>query len=339
MGFKLSYISDIVQGRLIGDDLTVNGVSSLANASENDLTFLFQKKFLEQAIKSPAKAFIVAEGLEVEGKSYIIVKNPSLAQAKILQLFYPEKMENMSVSEKSYIAPTVELHHPVTVKDFAFIEDNTIIGEGSVVYPYVFIGKNVKVGRNVKIFPHVAIMDDTEIGDNAIIYPGAVVGADGFGYAFDGTKYVKIPQVGKVVIENEVEIGANTTIDRATMDETRIGAGTKIDNQCMIAHNVTIGQNSVFAAQVGIAGSTKIGSYVIMGGKVGVKDHVNIGDRVQVGGMSGIMNDLDSGTKIAGIPAMSYVKWLKIQSIIEKLPELKKELERLVKIVDKEEKD
>lgn len=335
--FRLSDIAKEIDGVLYGQDIEVKGVASLKSAKEGDITFLFVSSYLEEAVKSPASAFVVIEGLQVSGKSYIVVKNGSLAQAKLLKLFYPEEKKHASLSVKSTISKTAVIQDNVTVMDFAFIGENTTVGEGTVIYPFVYIGNNVKIGRNVKIFPHVVLMDDTEVGDNVILYPGSVIGSDGFGYAFDGVQYVKIPQVGKVVIENNVEIGANTTIDRAAMDETRVGAGTKIDNQVMVGHNVNIGKNCVFAAQVGIAGSCNIGNYVVMGGKVGLNDHINIGDGVQIGGMSGVLNDVEKGKKIVGIPAISYIKWLKVQSIIKKLPELKKELDNLSNLVKKEE--
>ncbi len=330
-GYKLSYITELVNGRLLGEDLEVKGVASLKTAGKEDISFCFQKGFSEEALKSEARAFIVTEGIELEGKSCVVVKNHSLAQAKVLALFYPEKTVISGISSRAFVSPSAFIKASVTVMDFAYIGEATVIDEDTVIYPFVYVGNNVKIGKRVKLLPHVVIMDDVEIGDEVTVYPGSVLGSDGFGYAFDGKAYVKIPQVGKVVIENKVEIGANTTIDRATMDETRIGEGTKLDNQIMIGHNVTIGKNCVFAAQVGVAGSTNIGNFVVMGGKVGVKDHVHIGDGVQVGGMSGIMNDIEKGSKIAGIPATSYMKWLKIQSIIDRLPEIKKQLDLLSK--------
>lgn len=337
--YKLSYLAELIDGKLIGEDIVVSGVASIEKARETDLSFLFQRQFLERAKSSPARAFVVLEGLVVEGKSSIVVKNPSLAQAKILRLFYPEKIEKAGISSKAFIAKSVVLAEDVVLMDYVYIDENVTIGKGTVIYPFVYIGKNVKIGKGVKIFPHAVVMDDTEISDNVIIYPGAVIGSDGFGYAFDGQRYIKIPQVGRVVIEEDVEIGANTTIDRATLDETRIGSGTKIDNLGMIAHNVSVGKNSIFAAQVGIAGSSKIGNYVVVGGKVGIKDHVTIGDGVLIGAMSGIMNNVEKDEKIAGIPATNYYKWLKIQAIIEKLPEIKKEIDKIIKAMEREDKE
>lgn len=335
--FKLSYIAEVIGGNLIGEDLEVKNVASLNNAKEGDITFLFQKQYREAARTSEATAIVVTEGLQLEGKNCIVVKNGALAQAKLLKLFYPSKRGSGKKSERAFVAASVVFNGSVTVMDFAYIDENSTIGDGTIVYPFVYIGKNVTIGKNVLCLPHVVIMDDAVIGDDVILYPGAVIGADGFGYAFSGQEYIKIPQVGRVVIENNVEIGANTTVDRATLEETRIGEGTKIDNLVMVGHNVTIGKHSAFAAQVGIAGSTKVGDYVVMAGKVGVKDHVNIGDGVQIGGMSGIIGDIEKGSKVAGIPAMNYVKWLKTQAIIEKLPEMKKEIDALKKLINKEE--
>ncbi len=332
---KLSYIAKEIGGLLIGEDCEVTGVASINKAKEGDITFLFSKKYIESAKKSTASAFIVTEEIIIENKPRILVKNSSLAQAKVLKLFYPEKRQSHFISEKAHISEDVILADNITIMDFVYISSGVTIGEGSVIYPFVYIGENVKIGKNVMVFPHAVIMADTEIGDDSIIQPGAVLGADGFGYAFNGVSYEKIPQVGKVVLGKSVEIGANTTIDRATLDTTEIGEGAKLDNLIMVGHNVKIGDHTVMAGQCGVAGSTEIGKYVVMGGQVAIADHIKIGDRVMIAGRSGLMSNVESDRKIAGSPAIDLRNWLKIQAYIEKLPDIKKNLDIVMKRLEK----
>ncbi|MCX7990960.1 MAG: UDP-3-O-(3-hydroxymyristoyl)glucosamine N-acyltransferase [Proteobacteria bacterium] len=332
---KLSLIAKEAGGYLIGEDCNILRVASVSEAGEGDITFLFSKKYLEYALKSKASAFIVTEETKIEGKPQIVVKNPALAQARVLRMFHQEKKEKPCISEKAVISKEAVIAENVTIMDFAYISSGVTIGANTVIYPFVYVGEDVKIGKNVKIFPHSVILDSTEIGDDTIIQPGAVLGADGFGYAFNGISYEKIPQVGKVIIGKSVEIGANTTIDRATLDTTEIKDGTKIDNLVMIAHNVKIGENTVIAGQSGVAGSSSVGNYVVMGGQVGVADHIKIGNRVMIGGRSGIMSNIDDDKKIAGIPARDYKEWLRITAYIDRLPEMKKTIDQILKRLEK----
>lgn len=329
--YRLSKITELIKGTLVGEDIEISGVASIEKAKEGDITFLFSKKYIDIAKTSEASAFVVSEGISLKDKNVIVVKNPSYAQAVLLNLFYPERKIKNFISDKAFVSESAKLKNNVTIMDFAYIDENCEIEEGSVIYPFVYIGKNVKIGRNVRIFPHAVIMDDTIIGNDVFIYPGAVLGADGFGYAFDGAKYIKIPQIGKVVIGDNVEVGANTTIDRATMDETKIGEGTKIDNLVMIAHNVEIGKNCVIVGQVGIAGSAKIGNYAIFGGQVGIADHAEIGNNVMIAAQSGVAGKVEDGAKLAGTYAIEFKKWLRIQAILSELPELKKKIDEIIK--------
>ncbi|MCX7770002.1 MAG: UDP-3-O-(3-hydroxymyristoyl)glucosamine N-acyltransferase [Proteobacteria bacterium] len=329
--YKLSYIANLLKGSLFGEDIEITGVASIHNARRGDITFLFNKKFTELAVKSDASAFVVSEGIKLENKNTIVVKNPSYAQAVILNLFYHLREYTPQISNKAFVAESAKIDEKVTIMDFAYIDENATIENGSVIYPFVYVGRNVRIGKNVRIYPHAVLMDDTILGDNVIISPGAVIGSDGFGYAFDGTKYIKIPQVGRVVIEDDVEVGANTTIDRATIDQTQIGKGTKIDNLVMIAHNVNIGENCIIVGQVGIAGSAKIGNNAIFGGQVGIADHAEIGNNVMIAAQSGVSGKVEDGAKLAGTYAIDFKKWLKIQAILNDLPELKKKIEQILK--------
>jgi UDP-3-O-[3-hydroxymyristoyl] glucosamine N-acyltransferase len=326
---RLSEIVAVVGGRLIGVDCEVLSVASLSRAKEGDITFVLHKKYVEQARSSGASAFVTVEGIELPEKNCLAVKNGSLAQAKILSLFYPQECYEGVISGKASVSPHANVKLNVTVMEFAYISEGAVLEEGSVIYPFVYIGRNAKIGKNTRVYPHSVVMDNVEIGNDVILYPGVVIGSDGFGYTFDGRAHVKIPQVGKVVIEDNVEIGANSTVDKAAMDVTRIGKGTKIDNLVMIGHNVSMGENCILAGQVGIAGSTEIGKEVVIGGQAGVSDHVIIEDKVMIAGGSGVTRNIPKGEKIAGFPAVSFIKWLKIQTILESLPEMKKKLNYL----------
>lgn len=331
MGIKLSQIAKLVNGTLAGEDIEVIGVSSLHSAKDGHITFLFTKKFLKMAQSSSASAFIISEGITLEGKNTITVKNPPLAQAIVLNYFFPIQKTKPYVSEKAFVSPNAKVSEDAVVMDFAYISDEADIESGSVIYPFVYIGKKVRVGKNSIIYPHAVILDDTLIGENVIVYAGAILGSDGFGYAFNGKEYVNIPQMGKVVLSDNVEVGANTTIDRATLDETFVGKGTKIDNLVMIGHNVSIGENCILVGQVGVAGSSSIGNRVIMGGQVGIGDHVVVEDDVMIAAQSGVTGHVTKGSKIAGSIAVDFKKWLKIQAILNELPEMKKKLDELLK--------
>lgn len=331
---KLSEIAKKIDGIILGDDCEISGVASIHKAKTGDITFLFSKKYIENAKTSSATAFIVIEDTKIDGKPQIVVNNPALAQSRVLKLFYPGKKIEPFISDKATLSKDVVFGKNVTIMDFAYISSGVVIGDNTIIYPFVYIGENVKIGNNVKILPHSVIMDDTEIGDETIIQPGAILGADGFGYAFNGISYEKIPQVGKVVIGKAVEIGANTTVDRATLDKTEIGDGVKLDNLVMIGHNVRIGENTVMAGQSGVAGSSEIGKYGIIGGQVGIGDHLKIGNKVMIGGKSGIMSNIEDGKKIAGIPARDYKSWLRIEAYLEKLPEMKKTIDIILKKIE-----
>lgn len=328
---KLSEIAALAGGTLTGGDCEISGAASLSGAKEGDITFVLHKKYLKPAESSAASAFVVAGGVELPGRNCIVVKNGSAAQAKILSFFYPPHPYAGRLSERAFISPESEIGQNVTVMDFAYVSDGVVLGEGCVIFPFSYIGRNAKIGKNTRVYPHAVVMDDTEVGNDVILYPGAVIGSDGFGYVFDGGRHLKIPQVGRVVIEDNVEIGANSTIDRAAMDLTKIGEGTKIDNLVMVGHNVKMGKNCIMAGQAGIAGSTELGDMVIMGGQSGVGDHLIIEDNVMIAGGAGVAGDVKKGEKVAGFPAFDYMKWLKVQSIIQHLPDMRKKLNYLFK--------
>lgn len=312
-------IAKAVNGQLEGNpEASIRSAAGLLEATENDLSFFHNPKYIDLLAKTRAPIVLIPQktnGLTLpEGKALIRVANPQWAFAQVLSLI-----------------DKARTHHPQGVHPKAHVESTAKIGNGTIIYPGCFIGHNVKIGDNCLIYANVVLREDTEIGNRVIIQPGAVLGSDGYGFATLEGKHHKIPQIGKVVIEDDVEIGANVTIDRATTGETRVGAGTKIDNLVHIAHNVQIGQNCLIVAQVGISGSTQIGKNVTLAGQVGVVGHLKIGDGAVVAAQSGVMNNVEAGEVLFGSPARQHRLALKLQALYGKLPELYETLKELKK--------
>jgi len=324
---KLSQIAQKYGGKLIGEDREITGLKSVKSAGEGDLTFLADKKLLPQLENSKASAVLVSEdyGLNIP---QVVVKNPQTVFYSLLEEFYPFSHPT-GVSPKASVSPDAEIGKEVYIGDFAVIEEGVKIGDGVKIYPGCYIGKNTVIGNGSVIYPNVVIYGNTEIGKNVIIHSGSVIAGDGFGYYKEEGKHKKIPHIGKVVIQDSVEIGANTTIDRAVVDETVIKAGTKIDNLVMVAHNCEIGENTILVSQVGIAGSSKIGKNVILAGQVGVADHITIGDNVVVTAKSGVGKDLEPNKVYgSGLQAIEWSKWKKVMFYLYKLPEIIKKLKK-----------
>lgn len=338
MPFTLREIAKHIGGTIKGDPhLIIYRVSALDKAREGDLSFVDDEKRLPIAERSGASALILKEGWETE-KNAIYVPNPRLALIKVLELFSPRKKPSPGVHPTAIIEQGVKLGEGVSVGAFCYIGANTELGNGTVIYPLCYIGENCKIGRNVLLYPRVTLYDNVEIGDNCIIHSGAVIGADGFGYVKEGDKHLKIPHIGKVVVEEYVEIGANTTIDRATMGETRIGKGTKIDNLVQIAHNVEIGENSIIVAQVGISGSVKIGKNVTLAGQAGIADHIEIGDNATIAAQAGVIGDVPPNSVYSGYPARPHAQQMRVLALLQRLPDMFKTLEEVQKRIEKLEK-
>ena len=323
----LKDIAAAVGGDLIGDgDIPIDGIAGVQSAVEGKISFLTHGSYIKFVPECKASALIVGRKTSPADvravKNLIVVDNPELAYISAAAMFQegpvigPGIHPAASVSGKAVIAPGA------SIGAFACIEDNARIDDDVTIYPYVYIGPNVTVGQGSIIYPHVTIYRDTSIGRNVIIHANTVIAADGFGYTWDGTRHAKIPQLGSVIIEDDVEIGANTAIDRASLEKTVIGRGTKIDNLVQIAHNVTIGQNSIIVSQVGIAGSSRIGNNVVLAGQAGVRDHVTIGDGVMAGGGTGVTKDVPAGSIIWGTPHMPHKEWMKLQIYMKRLPDL-----------------
>ncbi|HCJ66835.1 MAG TPA: UDP-3-O-(3-hydroxymyristoyl)glucosamine N-acyltransferase [Elusimicrobia bacterium] len=326
MELKLKEIAKLVQGKIEGNEnILIKGVSGLSEARKEEISFLSDIKYLPQLKKTKAGAVIVSENIVLPEKNLIKVKNPYLAFVKVLNLVNEESalvIHPQGIHPTALIGKNVKLDKEVTLGAYTVIEDNTEIGKGTIVYPLCYIGKETKIGKNCLIYSRVCIREKTDIGDNVIIHSGTVIGSDGFGFLSVEGKQEKIPQIGRVEIGNSVEIGANCTIDRATVGKTKIGSGTKIDNLVQIGHNVEIGENCVLAGQVGIAGSTKIGNNVFFGGQAGVADHISIGQGVKVAAQAGVIGNIADGLIVSGYPAREHRKMLRIQALIDRLPEL-----------------
>jgi len=321
---KVTEIAKRFDGEVINlnEDIEIKGVASLENAGEGDIAFLTSEKFLEKAKNSKASAILVNKPLDIP-KTQIIVEKPDVVFYKLIDIFYPDEELKGYISETAKIGKNVKIGKNTVIKDYVVIEDNVEIGENCIIYPHVYIGKNIKIGNNVIIYPNVVLYHDVIVGNNVIIHSGAVIGGDGFGYYLENGRRKKIKHIGKVILEDDVEIGANTTIDRALVDATVIKKGTKIDNLVMVGHNCKIGENTVLVSQTGIAGSCNIGNNVIMAGQVGVADHITIGDNIIITAKSGVGRDLTkAGVYGANIPAIEWNKWkrilLKIYSLADK---------------------
>ena len=332
---KLSDIALLVGGELVGkNDLEITGVAPIGQAGPGDLTFVANPRYRPLLKTTRATAAIVDAQTEWPAMALIRHANPYYAFLLVLRQFHPdEKPVAEGVHPQAYVAPDAVLGKGVGISPFAVVESGAKIGDRTLIGAGSFIGRGVEIGADCIVYPNVTIREKTKIGSRAIIHSGTVVGSDGFGYAKEKGTYHKIPQVGIVVIEDDVELGANVTIDRATMGETRIGRGTKIDNLVQIAHNVKIGENSIIVSQVGISGSTEVGKNVTIAGQVGLTGHLHIGDGAIIAAQSGVHRDVKPGQIVLGSPAREMQKSKKIEAIISNLPEYIEKLKRLEKAI------
>jgi UDP-3-O-[3-hydroxymyristoyl] glucosamine N-acyltransferase len=332
MNFTAGQIADQLDGTIVGNrDVDINALSKIEEARKGSLTFLANPKYTEYIYSTDASATIVSNDFQPTEKittTLIKVKDPYSSFTTILELFNSDKSKKVGISKKSEIDKSSNVPKSSYVGHFSKIGKKSIIGEHCIIEDQVYIGENVKIGDNSKIYPGTKILDDTIIGDNCIIHSNCSIGSDGFGFApnDDGT-YKKIPQTGNVIIGNDVEIGSNSTIDRATIGSTIISDGVKLDNQIQIAHNVEIGTNTAIAAQSGIAGSTKIGKNCMIGGQVGIIGHLKIGDNVKIQAQAGVTSNIDSNARITGTPAIPFMNYNKSYIHFKNLPEIVKKID------------
>lgn len=336
MKFTASQIAGILDGEIVGNpDVEVSKLSKIEEGTEGSLTFLANPKYTSYIYSTKASITIVNKNFDAEesiNTTLIMVDDAYKSFSKLLEYYNQVKLNKTGIEQPVYIASTATYGANHYIGAFAHIGENVSIGENVKIYPNVYIGDNSKIDDNVMIFPGTQIQSETVIGKNCIIHSGCVIGADGFGFSPDQNgRYHKVPQTGNVVLGNFVEVGAGTTIDRATLGSTRIKDGVKLDNQIQIAHNVEIGEDTVIAAQTGIAGSTKIGKNCIIGGQVGIVGHITIGDRVKIQAQSGIGRNVKDDEVLQGSPALSYGDFNKSYVHFKNLPKLVDRIDQLEK--------
>ena len=333
MALTVRQLAELVRGNVVGDGaVLIQSARILQEAQAGDITFLDNPKQAAKLTQSKASAAVVPAGVSANGKTLIQVADPLMAFVAIVQ-----HLQGKTVSPPTGIDPRAAVHASAqigaepSIHPFAVVGANTVIGQRCRLHPGVVIGKNCRLGDDVTLHPNVVIYDDTVAGDRLIIHANTTIGADGFGYRFQQGRQVKIPQLGNVVLGNDVEIGANSAIDRSTFGSTVIGDGTKIDNLVQIAHNVQIGKHNVLAAQVGIAGSSTTGNYVFMGGQSGISDHVHVGDGAMFGAKTGVFYDVPAGKRMFLYPAQEEREAGRIIACLKRLPNMRKDLLRVMR--------
>jgi UDP-3-O-[3-hydroxymyristoyl] glucosamine N-acyltransferase len=333
MHVSLESLAALVGGTLHGHgQITVSGAKPLATAGAEEITFLENDKYLREAEASQAAAFLCPPGIKLAGRNVIAVADPLMAFITIFQSFQARPVPPAAkIAPTASIHPTATLGEGASVQAFVSIGANTVLGKRCRLYPGVVIGANCKIGDEVTLFPHAVVYDNCTLGNRVTLHAHAVIGADGFGYRFQNGKHVKIPQMGGVIIEDDVEIGAGTTIDSGTFEPTRVGTGTKIDNQVQIGHNCNIGRHNLLVSQVGIGGSSSTGDYVVMAGQVGVADHIRIGDQAVIGAMAGVPQDIPAKARVLGVPARPEREAKVIALTLDKLPELRQDVKQIKK--------
>lgn len=330
MEFTAEQIANVIGGRVEGNkDAKVHTFAKIEEGTEGAISFLSNPKYTHYLYDTKSSIVIVNEDVELEkdvDATLIRVPNAYESIAKLLQIYEASKPKKTGVAPQAYIAPSAKLGNNCYVGPFAYVGEGAEIGDGCQIYPHAVVGDYVKVGSNCIFYPNTTIYQGCKIGNNVTIHAGSVIGADGFGFAPGANGYDKIPQIGIVVIEDNVEIGANTCVDRSTMGATVIHKGVKLDNLVQVAHNVEIGENTVMSAQVGIAGSTKVGSWCMFGGQVGLAGHITIGDKTFLGAQSGVPGSLKGGEELIGTPPMNPRQYFKSQAIFRRLPDMYKDL-------------
>ena len=338
MEFTAKQIAEFVGGKVEGNELAaVSTFAKIEEGKEGALSFLSNPKYTHYLYDTKSTIVLVNEDLQLEhpvSATLIRVANAYEAVARLLQLYESMKPKKTGIDSLAFVSPKATIGQNVYIGAFAYIGDGAVIGDDTQIYPHTVVGDGVKMGKGCLLYPNVTIYQGCQLGNGVTIHAGTVIGADGFGFAPNVEGYEKIPQIGIVVIEDNVEIGANTCIDRSTMGQTLIRKGVKLDNLIQVAHNCEIGENTVMSAQVGLAGSTKVGSWCMFGGQVGLAGHITIGDHVNLGAQSGVPSSIKSNQTLIGTPPMEPTPYFKSQAIFRRLPDMYKELSALRKELD-----
>lgn len=342
---RLAELAEHVQGRIEGDpEREVGGVRTLDMAGPHDLSFLNHARYRQQAEASRAGVLMLTPALrsllpETSERSYLLVEDPSFALARLLGLFHPEERREPGVHPTAVVEEGCQVDSSAYVGPYAVICAGSRIGAGAQIHAHAVVGRRCSIGEEAVLYPHAVLYDGTELGPRARVHAGAVLGADGFGYATHQGVHHKVPQVGRVVIGADVEVGALAAIDRATLGETRIGEGSKIDNLVQVGHNVQTGKHCILCGQAGIAGSTQLGNYVVLAGQAGVAGHLQLGDGVQVAAKSAALTSTEAGRKLAGIPAVELKKWRRQTVQVARLEEMNRRLRDLERRLGVEARD
>jgi UDP-3-O-[3-hydroxymyristoyl] glucosamine N-acyltransferase len=332
MHLKASEIAVLVEGTLEGDpEILVTGAKGIAEAGPGDVAFVANPKYIDQIATSHAGVLLVTDAVRFDGRTLVRVRNPQLAFAKVLWLAYGERLAAIKpgIHPTAVIAATARIGENCTIGPYVVIEDNVTVGKHSRIMAHGYIGTGSSVGADCLIYPNVTVREECSIGSRVIIHSGTVIGSDGFGFVPGEKGHFKIPQMGIVSVGDDVEIGANVAIDRATTGVTSIGRGTKIDNLVHIAHNLHIGEHCFLAGQVGFAGSTTLGNFVSMGGQSAVAGHLKVGNRVTIAGKAGVTTNVPDDQIVSGFPARPHREELKLQALVHRLPELFEKIKKL----------
>lgn len=342
MEFTAGQIAQFIQGKVDGDEsVVVNSFAKIEEGVPGAISFLSNPKYTHYIYDTQASVVLIDEEIELTQPvkvTLIRVKNAYECVAKLLQMYESANTKKCGIDSLAFISPSAKIGKDCYIGAFAYIGDGVEIGNGCQIYPHATLCDHVTMGENCVIYPHTTIYHDCKLGNRITLHAGSVIGADGFGFAPATEGYDKIPQIGIVTIEDDVEIGANTCVDRSTMGSTYIRKGVKLDNLVQIAHNTDIGENTVMSAQVGVAGSTKVGSWCMLGGQVGIAGHITIGDKVFLGAQSGVPGNLKSDQSLIGTPPMEPKAYFRSQAIFRKLPEIYKQIDALQKRIEELEK-
>ncbi len=327
---SVSALAELVKGEVYGDgNVLISGVAVIEHAGSGEIAFLARPSGFSKFGKFRGGALIVKEPVSEYSGPLILHHHPQLAFARIIEFFHPRHFEPRGVHPSAHVGRECLIERDVTISAGAFLGDRVVIGDRVTISPGVVLGDEVQVGEGSFLAPNVSVNPGCVIGRNVILHSGVVIGSDGFGYVREGDLQVKVPQVGNVIIEDDVEIGANSCVDRATLGSTIIKRGVKIDNLVQIAHNVIVGEHSIIVSQGGISGSSTLGHHVVMAGQAGVADHVEVGNNVIMGGRAGATKNIPSGSVVAGFPVVNHKEWLKVQASLYKLPEVRKTVRRV----------
>ncbi len=337
---RLAELAEIVGGAVRGNpDREIDGLGTLESAGERRLSFVTNPRYRRKALASRAGALLVGKSLAELDRDLLVAEDPYFALAKLLEVFHPPEPPPSGIHETAIVGAGAELGPGVYVGPYAVVGEAAVVGAGAAIHAHSVVGRGARVGEGTVLHPHVVLYDGVEVGARCVLHSGVVLGCDGFGYATHDGVHTKLRHVGRAVVEDDVEIGANSAMDRSLLDESRIGAGTKMDNLVQLGHNVRVGPHCLLVAQVGIAGSTRLGAGVVMAGQSGAAGHLEIGDGASVAAKSAVFRSVPAGARVAGIPAGDAAAWRRQQAIASRLAEMRSRLRELERRLGGERED